>query len=145
MKAVKRTEGLHVNPDGQTDVEKGAKLGAAGGAAVGAIAGAAVGPLGAVLGAVVGGAAGATGSGLAVAAVDQVDGDDSGETPSEILPLDIGNGVPGVQTGGHTVDGTPDTRGLAEKIADAVTGDPYDDKTGKRIDGRPVHTGKRAP
>jgi uncharacterized protein (TIGR02271 family) len=44
-----------------------------------------------------------------------------------------GNGVPGVQTGGRNADGSPDTRGLTEKAADAVTGDRTDDKTGKRV------------
>jgi hypothetical protein len=44
-----------------------------------------------------------------------------------------GNGIPGVQTGGHAADGTPDTRGIMEKTADAVTGDNIDDKTGKRV------------
>ena len=43
------------------------------------------------------------------------------------------NNLPGIQTGGHAVDGTPDTRGVSEKVADAVTGDRIDDKTGKRI------------
>ena len=42
--------------------------------------------------------------------------------------------LPGVQTGGHAVDGTPDTRGMMEKTADTLTGDKIDDKTGKRID-----------
>ena len=39
--------------------------------------------------------------------------------------------LPGIQTGGHDADGSPDTRGISEKVPDAVTGDPYDDKTGK--------------
>ncbi len=43
------------------------------------------------------------------------------------------NGMPGVQTGGHAIDGTPDTRGITEKIADSVTGDVIDDKTGKPV------------
>jgi len=34
----------------------------------------------------------------------------------------IGNGIPGVQTGGTTTDGTPDTRGITEKAADTLTG-----------------------
>ena len=42
-----------------------------------------------------------------------------------------GNRVPGVQTGGRDADGSPDTRGITEKVADAVTGDRTDDKTGK--------------
>ena len=41
-----------------------------------------------------------------------------------------GNRVPGIQTGGHDADGSPDTRGISEKVADAVTGDRTDDKTG---------------
>ncbi len=40
-----------------------------------------------------------------------------------------GNDVPGVQTGGTTTAGQ-DTRGITEKVADAVTGDRRDDKTG---------------
>ncbi len=44
-----------------------------------------------------------------------------------------GNNVPGVQTGGRAMDGTPDTRGIMEKSADAVTGDRTDDKTGKSV------------
>lgn len=44
----------------------------------------------------------------------------------------VGNDVPGVQTGGVTTQG-PDTRGLTEKGADALTGDDRDDKTGGRV------------
>ena len=43
------------------------------------------------------------------------------------------NGLPGVQTGGRAADGSADTRGITEKIADAVTGDRTDDKTGKPV------------
>lgn len=67
--------GIDDNP--HHDAEKGAALGGIGGAAVGAMAGAAVGPVGAIVGAVVGGLAGAGASGVAVAAVDQVDNDNS--------------------------------------------------------------------
>jgi len=67
--------GIDDNP--HNDAEKGAALGGIGGAAVGAIAGAAVGPVGAIVGAVVGGLAGAGASGAAVAAVDQVDNDNT--------------------------------------------------------------------
>ena len=45
----------------------------------------------------------------------------------------VDNGIPGVQTGGRSADGTPDTRGITEKIADALTGDRVDDKTGKIV------------
>jgi hypothetical protein len=50
--------------------------------------------------------------------------------PDDMLP---GNRVPGIQTGGRNADGSPDTRGIMEKAADAVTGDRTDDKTGKRV------------
>jgi hypothetical protein len=40
----------------------------------------------------------------------------------------------GIKTGGyHTDDGTPDQRGIMEKVADTVTGDRVDDKTGKPV------------
>ena len=45
----------------------------------------------------------------------------------------VGNNVPGIQTGGRDIDGTPDTRGITEKAADAITGDRLDDKTGKPV------------
>ncbi|MGV3617642.1 MAG: general stress protein [Fimbriimonas sp.] len=49
-------------------------------------------------------------------------------------PTGVPNDTPGIQTGGHAADGTPDTRGITEKVADTLTGDPIDDKTGKRVD-----------
>jgi len=39
----------------------------------------------------------------------------------------------GIKTGGHALDGSPDTRGITEKMADAMTGDRIDDKTGKPV------------
>jgi len=44
-----------------------------------------------------------------------------------------GAGRGGIQTGGRTMEGTPDTRGVTEKMSDAVTGDRIDDKTGRRV------------
>ena len=132
--------GIDDNPTG--DAEKGAKLGGLGGAVTGAVAGSMAGPVGTVVGAVVGGIAGAVASGAAVGAVDRVDNDDTisglghGATPKAGRPAGAalpGNGVPGVQTGGRDADGTPDTRGMTEKVADAVTGDRTDDKTGKPV------------
>lgn len=43
--------------------------------------------------------------------------------------------IPGVQTGGHAVDGSGarDTRGILEKTADTLTGDRVDDKTGRPV------------
>ncbi len=46
---------------------------------------------------------------------------------------DLSNGIPGVQTGGYTIDGAPDTRGVTEKATDAMTGDRMDDKTGRIV------------
>ena len=54
-------------------------------------------------------------------------------TESKIENAVGANGLPGVQTGGRDIDGSPDTRGITEKIADAVTGDRVDDKTGKAV------------
>jgi len=132
-----------IDDDPNNDPQKGAALGGVGGAAAGAMAGAAAGPVGAVIGAVAGGLAGAVGSGAAVAAVDQVDNDNtvSGlghgatrDAEAVVADADLpGNRVPGVQTGGLNNDGSRDTRGITEKAADAVTGDRIDDKTGKRI------------
>lgn len=131
------------------DTKIGADLGAAGGAVTGAVAGSAAGPVGTVVGAVVGGVVGAVASGAAVHEVDKIDDDDTltgiGPHTGRTLRKDVkaakdnvnavlpGNKVPGIQTGGHAVDGTPDTRGITEKIADAVTGDNIDDKTGKPV------------
>ena len=66
-----------IDDNSHNDAEKGAALGGGGGAVVGAIAGSAAGPVGTVVGAVVGGLAGAGASGAAVAAVDQVDNDNT--------------------------------------------------------------------
>ncbi len=43
--------------------------------------------------------------------------------------------IPGVQTGGHAIDGSgaPDTRGVMEKAADTITGNHIDDKTGRPV------------
>ncbi len=142
-----------IDDDPKNDAEKGAALGGLGGAAVGAVAGAAAGPVGAVVGAVAGGLAGAGASGAAVAAVDQVDNDNTVTGLGDGATRDVenqahdvtrnvadmnadrpGNGVPGVQTGGTAVDGAPDTRGVTEKAADVLTGDKVDDNTGKRVD-----------
>ena len=136
--------GIDDNPKG--DGEKGAALGGVGGAVTGAVAGSAAGPVGTVVGAAVGGVAGAVASGLGVAAVDRHDNDntitgigggattDVGNTVGNAATTPvIDNGVPGVQTGGVANDGTPDTRGISEKVADAVTGDAVDDKTGRVV------------
>jgi len=130
-----------IDDDPTSDAEKGATLGGIGGAVTGAIAGSVAGPGGAVIGAVIGGVAGAVASGAAVGAIDRIDNDNNisgvgdGVTTDAnyVAPVSPGNGVPGVQTGGYDVDGTPDTRGIMEKTADAVTGDNIDDKTGKPV------------
>ena len=132
--------GIDDNP--HDDAKKGAALGGAGGAAVGAAAGSMMGPAGALIGAAVGGIAGAVGSGAAVGAVDKYDNDNTvsglGDGATDDVDEDAddlvsSNRVPGIQTGGRNADGTPDTRGITEKTADALTGDRIDDKTGKRV------------
>ena len=118
-----------IDNDPNNDTQKGAALGGAGGAVTGAVAGSVVGPVGTVVGAVIGGVAGAVASGAAVNVVDRVDNDNT--------VTGLGSHTSrrdGVQTGGHDVDGSPDTRGVSEKAADAVTGDRIDDKTGKPVD-----------
>ena len=60
-------------------------------------------------------------------------GPDSHSTASGVRDMTPGNNIPGIQTGGRDVDGSPDTRGISEKVADAVTGDRIDDKTGKPV------------
>jgi hypothetical protein len=146
-----------IDDDPNNDPQKGAVLGGVGGAAVGAAAGSLAGPAGTAIGAVAGGIAGAVGSGAAVAGVDAVDNDNkmSGigdgvdvdrdlddeardltvDTTDTVYDRDLvpGNDVPGIQTGGHDIDGTPDTRGIMEKTADTLTGDRIDDKTGKPV------------
>jgi phage tail tape-measure protein len=139
-----------IDNDPNNDTQKGATLGGLGGAITGAVAGSAVGPVGTAIGAVVGGVAGAAASGAAVNAIDRVDNDNTvtglGDNPSY---RPAGNPIAGtvgtaeadtnhvrrdgIQTGGRDIDGTPDTRGISEKAADAVTGDRIDDKTAKPV------------
>ena len=143
--------GIDDNPTG--DAEKGAALGGIGGAVTGLAAGAVAGPVGAVLGAIIGGVAGAAASGAAVAAVDRVDNDNTitglgGHTKDvdtySTTGSTMGTGntgvtqqydesVPSIKTGGYANDGTPDTRGVGEKIVDGITGDVVDDKTHKVV------------
>ncbi|MGV3617886.1 MAG: hypothetical protein ACO1SV_21380 [Fimbriimonas sp.] len=136
-----------IDDDPNNDDVKARNLGGVGGAVTGAVAGAAAGPLGAVAGAAIGAVAGGLASQAAVHEVDKHDNDNTitgigggathdvedttARTVDNVTP---GNGVPGIQTGGHAIDGTPDTRGVTEKAADTLTGDRIDDKTGKRVD-----------
>jgi len=134
-----------VNNESNRDTKIGAELGGAGGVVTGAVAGSMAGPAGAVVGGVIGGVVGAAASAGAVHEVDKIDDDDTltgiGPHTGRALREDEaaidnslpGNKLPGIQTGGHDVDGTPDTRGITEKIADTVTGDRIDDKTGKPV------------
>ena len=72
----------------------------------------------------------AIGETLGVAKPNPNDGD---YATSENYDATAGNGVPGIQTGGRNADGSADTRGVTEKLADGITGDKIDDKTGKRV------------
>lgn len=150
-----------IDDDPNNDPHKAKNIGGVGGAVTGAIAGVPAGPLGVVGGAIVGGVVGAVASKAAVKEIDKHDNDntitgighgatrdvdttydsrDVDATYGESTPQyndnvpgynDRGNGIPGIQTGGHAADGSPDTRGITEKIADKLTGDRIDDKTGK--------------
>ncbi len=142
-----------VNLSTGSEGEVGRDVGAGAGAVSGAVIGTAGGPVGSVVGAVAGGMLGAAAgdaakhlgendinrasSGVvanpvATSVVEPVVVPTHGHT-SVLADDTLGNGVPGVQTGGHAIDGTPDTRGIMEKTADAVTGDHLDDKTGKVV------------
>ena len=79
-----------IDDNAHHDATKGLELGGLGGGAVGAIAGSILGPVGTLVGALIGGSVGAVASGAAVAAVDQVDND---------------NTVSGVGTGATLKDG----------------------------------------
>ncbi len=53
----------------------------------------------------------------------------------DVAASGVEGNIPGVQTGGHAIDGSgmPDTRGILEKTADTLTGNRIDDKTGRPI------------
>lgn len=142
----------HDDVNVSTDSE--GSLGRASGAGAGAISGAVVGtaaggPVGTVAGAVAGGMLGAAaGDAAKHAGEDNINRHVAAHHDHEVVvghdtnigtvgPAgtlregDIGNDVPGIQTGGTTTQG-PDTRGLTEKATDTITGDRIDDKTGGR-------------
>ena len=144
---------LATDSDGEVGRDAGAGAGALSGAVVGTVAG---GPVGTVAGAVAGGMLGAAaGDAAKHMGENNINRENAGaataatpvvvNTPTPVVgaPMHghtsvladdtIGNGVPGVQTGGHAIDGTPDTRGISEKAADAITGDRVDDKTGRIV------------
>ena len=135
---------LSTNSEGEVGRTAGAGAGALSGAAVGTVAG---GPVGTVAGAVAGGMLGAaSGDATKHMGENTINRESNASTPGAVAaPVVIettqpavtydasGNAIPGVQTGGHALDGTPDTRGISEKAADAVTGDHMDDKTGKIV------------
>jgi hypothetical protein len=56
----------------------------------------------------------------------------------------VGNGVPGIQTGGRDLDGGPDTRGMLEKTEDFLTGDNVDDKRGEPVKADTRSIGEKA-
>jgi len=146
--------GIDDNPHG--DAQKGAALGGLGGAAVGAAAGSVIGPVGTLIGAAVGGLAGAVGSGAAVGIVDQMDDDNTvtgiGDSSNAhatvqrnsddfVVDAPAATGGPiirdtetgALNTGGPAMNNANDTRGVTERVTDAVTGDRIDDKTGQPV------------
>ena len=131
---------LSTGSEGELGRDAGAGAGAISGAVLGTVAG---GPVGTVAGAVAGGMLGAAAGDTAKHMGENSINREAGVAAPVVAPTHgyttviaddtLGNGVPGVQTGGHAIDGTPDTRGLTEKAADAVTGDHMDDKTGRIV------------
>ncbi len=133
---------LSTDSEGSLGRDTGAGAGAISGAVVGTVAG---GPVGTVAGAVAGGMLGAAAGDTAKhMGENEINRASSGAVANPVATSShgyttvtaddtLGNGVPGVQTGGYAVDGTPDTRGLSEKTADALTGDRVDDKTGRIV------------
>ncbi len=133
-----------VNVDTGSGGDLGKNAGMGVGSISGAVVGATAGPVGAVAGAVAGGMLGAaagdgakdmggdgqpnvnTAGHANTGAVGTTIGTTSSDT--DVLP---GNDVSGVQNGGYTTAG-PDTRGVTEKAADAITNDNIDDKHGGR-------------
>jgi len=113
------TGGPSTSEAGNTGLEAGAIAGGLIGAAAG-------GPVGAVVGGTLGSLAGGVAGDAAEAA------DDTNVGAARTSYDSVGNDVPGIQTGGVTTAGQ-DTRGLAEKAADALTGDHTDDKTGGTV------------
>lgn len=112
--------------EAHTDAGKG---GLATGAVVGGLIGTAVaGPVGAVVGGTLGSLAGGV-AGDASEVADDTSTRGTSTTGYGTSMNTPGNNTPGVQTGGTTTAGA-DTRGITEKIADTVTGNPVDDKTG---------------
>jgi hypothetical protein len=94
-----------IDNNSSNDAEKGAALGGLGGAAVGAAAGSLAGPLGTIVGAVAGGLMGAGASGAAVAAVDQIDNDNSvsGVAGRDNIRSSSDDSVIETGVGGHNV------------------------------------------
>jgi hypothetical protein len=142
-----------IDDDAHNDPAKGAAIGGIGGAVTGAVAGSAVGPVGSVVGAVIGGVAGAVASGAAVAAIDQMDNDNTVTGVGRGVTTDVEDqldeededlmdplhtapaGTATTMSSGAYATGTninrPDV-GTADS-EDAPSGDRYDDKTGKPI------------
>ena len=137
---------IATDSEGSLGRDTGAGAGAISGAVIGTVTG---GPVGTVAGAVAGGMLGAAAgdaakhmgensinrenAGVAAAGASATPVVVNTPTPVIVSQDAVGNGVPGVQTGGHAIDGTPDTRGISEKAADALTGDHVDDKTGRIV------------
>ncbi len=108
------------------------KTGLGAGAIAGGLLGAAVGgPVGAVVGGGLGSLAGGV-AGDATEAADETTG--TTRRGTSMSNMNLGNDTPGIQTGGTTSAGS-DTRGITEKVADTVTGDNRDDKTGGVVGG----------
>ena len=122
-----------VNVETGSDGELGRNAGAGAGGLSGAIVGGvAAGPVGAVVGGMAGGMLGADAGDAAK---------DMGGPAHDAHPTLSSN--PDYNPGLPAAGANEDTRGTMERLADAATGDPVDDNTGRVVtdaDGRPLTT-----
>ncbi|MGC4042425.1 MAG: hypothetical protein QM758_01320 [Armatimonas sp.] len=90
----------HVNPDGETDALKGARMAGIGSTIAGGVAGSVLGPAGTLAGAVIGAVAGTLAGGVAVGAIDKIDGDSYTDHPHDA----INTHLPNPETGGYAFE-----------------------------------------
>jgi len=128
-----------IDDNTNNDAEKGAALGGLGGVAVGAAAGSLLGPVGTVVGAVAGGLLGAGASGAAVAAIDQVDNDNTVSGVGDGATRDI-NDTTGVNAG-YQDSGTGYGTAYDPITGTNIAATPSGEISGHNIvTGEPAHT-----
>lgn len=130
-----------IDDNSNNDAEKGAALGGLGGVAVGAAAGSMLGPVGTIVGAVAGGLLGAGASGAAVAAVDQVDNDNTVSGVGDGATADITNTTTPSVNAGYQDSGTGYGTAYDPTTGTNVAATPSGEISGHNIvTGEPAHT-----